>query len=492
MYEKRLIEAYISDNGTEPETGEALSVEDLIELKTDPTVYPRPPQLTSIPAMLSLFQNEWDALALQTFTLQKELEQSRKELTVALYENDAAVRVIAQLTKERDEAREALSKVSVGRAAQPSANGDAMQVDSAPLPAPILEKIDSIKERYAAVLFKLSTLLTHVSSLSKTRRKRPVPEDWASSDEISSYNTTSTSETPYTGGTVLSVHGSGNLALVAGQGSAAGIFSVSEKRIVQTLEGSQGSVTSGLWAQDKAVIAMSTGVVRVFLSGKEISTFSVHAGSAEAVALHPSGTILASVGEDKSYVLYDLESTQVLTQVQSNSGKSTSLLRKKTLSDPIPALTSVQFHPDGHLLAAGGVDGQIKIYDVKSGVQAAVFELSGPVKCIYFSENGTWLAAVAEGSSLISIWDLRKAAEIKSIETGSRINSVSWDYTGQFLAAAGADGVTVEQYSKATKEWSQILKRAIPANRVAWGQGAHSLITLDQGGVITSLGVQQG
>lgn len=157
-----MIEAYISENGTEPESGEALTVEDLIELKTDPTVYPRPPQMTSIPAMLSFFQNEWDALALQTYTLQKELEQSRKELTVALYENDAAVRVIAQLTKERDEAREALANVNIGRAAPTSTNGDAMQVDSAPLPAAILEMIDSVKERYATVPLNSICLLTSV------------------------------------------------------------------------------------------------------------------------------------------------------------------------------------------------------------------------------------------------------------------------------------------------------------------------------------------
>ena len=141
------------------------------------------------------------------------------------------------------------------------------------------------------------------------------------------------------------------------------------------------------------------------------------------------------------------------------------------------------------MLAAGGVDGQIKIFDVKSGTQAALFDLGRPVKCIFFSENGTWLAAVTEDSTSISIWDLRKTAEIKSIETGSVINSISWDYTGQFLAAAGAGGITVEMYSKASKEWTEIFKNATPATRIAWGTGAHSLVTVDQDGVVTGLSV---
>src|SRR6266480_4394293 len=86
-------------------------------------VRPRPPTLTSIPSLLSVFQNEWDALALETYTLRQQLAQTRQELSTALYQHDAAVRVIGRLTKERDEARDALSKVHVGTRAAAS-NGD--------------------------------------------------------------------------------------------------------------------------------------------------------------------------------------------------------------------------------------------------------------------------------------------------------------------------------------------------------------------------------
>ena len=46
-----------------------LRPEDLIELKVNPVVRPRPPNATSLPALISLFQNEWDALMLETYTL---------------------------------------------------------------------------------------------------------------------------------------------------------------------------------------------------------------------------------------------------------------------------------------------------------------------------------------------------------------------------------------------------------------------------------------
>lgn len=97
------------------------------------------------------------------------------------------------------------------------------------------------------------------------------------------------------------------------------MFSFSKNKSSHVLKGGQGSATGGLWAQDKAVVSYSNGSIKVFEAEQEISSFSVHAGSANAVALHPGGSILASVGEDKTYVLYDLESDQVLTQVQADS-----------------------------------------------------------------------------------------------------------------------------------------------------------------------------
>ena len=70
------------------------------------TAAPRPPTHTSIPALLHLFQNEWDALVSGTHTLEQKYNATRQELSYALYAQDAASRVIARLLRERDAARE--------------------------------------------------------------------------------------------------------------------------------------------------------------------------------------------------------------------------------------------------------------------------------------------------------------------------------------------------------------------------------------------------
>lgn len=147
VFEKRLIEKYIEEHGTEPETGEELSTDDLLPLKSTRIARPRPPTLTSIPALLATFQNEWDDLALQVFGLEQQVARLQKELSNALYQNDAAIRVIARLTKERDEARASLSKVTVTGGGD--ANGDEMAIDSTEaLPEDLAEKVDATHKQW--------------------------------------------------------------------------------------------------------------------------------------------------------------------------------------------------------------------------------------------------------------------------------------------------------------------------------------------------------
>lgn len=139
------------------------------------------------------------------------------------------------------------------------------------------------------------------------------------------------------------------------------------------------------------------------------------------------------------------------------------------------------------MLAVGGADGQIQVYDVKSGAVAASFPLQAPVTNLEFSENGYFMAAVTENSTDISIWDLRKSKLHKVLETGTRISTLAWDYTGQFLLSGGPNGITVQQYIKSTKEWSESLRSAVPAVGVAWGPLAQSVLTINAEGVLNVL-----
>jgi pre-mRNA-processing factor 19 len=112
---------------------------------------------------------------------------------------------------------------------------------------------------------------------------------------------------------------SGDLILCGGTDGVAGIFSISLQKVVHTLKGGS-HITDGLWTGTRAIIATASGVVKVFENGPETASFSRHAGEVTAIALHPSGDILASVGVDASFVFYDLTTSTVATQVDTNCG----------------------------------------------------------------------------------------------------------------------------------------------------------------------------
>jgi pre-mRNA-processing factor 19 len=100
-------------------------------------------------------------------------------------------------------------------------------------------------------------------------------------------------------------------------------------------------------------------------------------------------------------------------------------------------------------------------------------------------------AAVAKNSHSVVIFDIRKegkAAEVKVLEIGGQVDSIRWDYTGQFLAASGPGGLTITQYTKSSKSWSDVISLAVPASAVAWGSKARNLVTVKEDGVVTVLG----
>jgi pre-mRNA-processing factor 19 len=129
----------------------------------------------------------------------------------------------------------------------------------------------------------------------------------------------SASEPLYPGSTSIATDDSGEKVIVGGLDGVAGVYSLSENKILEVMKVG-GAITDAVWAGDRAIISASSGAVKVFEEGNSIASFNSHAGAANAIALHPSGEILASVGVDKSFVFYDLINSRPVTQVYTDCG----------------------------------------------------------------------------------------------------------------------------------------------------------------------------
>ncbi|KAJ4287048.1 hypothetical protein N0V88_007813 [Collariella sp. IMI 366227] len=449
VFEKRLILKYIEENGKEPGTDEELDPEDLLPVKTSRVVRPRPPNFTSLPSLLKAFQDEWDALVLETYNTREQLARTREELATALYQHDAAVRVIARLTKERDEARDALSKVTVAPASVGAANGDAMAVDNEALPENLVEHVHEMQQQ-----------------LMKGRKKRPIPQGWITPDEVAVLQQVAYTDLAVSHASSLDIES--GYAAIGGLDGKVDIYSTQSNTVERSLDIGE-PVTATVWTGSK-------GSVKVYDSGSETASFQVHAGAITGLSVHPGGRILASVGVDKSFVFYDLETLQKVSRGYTDA-----------------ALTACAFHPDGNLFGAGTQSGDIKVFKTDTGEQAESFSLGSPVQTLVFSENGFWFAAAGKGQSTTAIFDLRKsgaAALVKELQTGDA-QALAWDYTGQFLATAGSTGVTVQMYLKSAKAWSEPLRTSTPATAIRWGDEAKTLVTVSKEGVVAVLGVKE-
>lgn len=458
VYEKRLIEKYIGEHGKEPGTDEDLDKEDLLDLRSSRVVRPRPATLTSIPALLATFQSEWDSLALETYNLQQQLSRTREELAHALYQHDAAVRVIARLTQERNQARDALARVTVSAPAPAAANGaadSAMAID-AEMPKEVVDHIDETAQL-----------------LSKSRRKRPVPPTWASPDDIVALEKVASDPLQVSQATSVGV-GGGYAAVGALSGDLA-VYSLEGKKVERTIPIGE-PVTDVIWTGSKVVLGTAKGTVKIIDSGSEVASFAGHAGGVTAVALHPGGDIVASVGADRGIVLYQLSTLKKIFQAYTDS-----------------PLTTSAFHPDGALLAAGTTSGDIKLFHTGTLEEAASFSLGAPIEAIAFSENGYWFAAVAKSQTTVTVFDLRKsgdAARAKTLEVGGTVSALAWDYTGRFLAAAGPSGISVEGYNKSSKAWTELLRKGeAGAVALGWGPDAKTLVAVKGDGVVELFGL---
>uniref|UniRef100_A0A8C4SE74 Pre-mRNA-processing factor 19 n=1 Tax=Erpetoichthys calabaricus TaxID=27687 RepID=A0A8C4SE74_ERPCA len=428
VFERRLIEKYIAENGTDPVNGQPLSEEQLIDIKVSHPIRPKPPSSTSIPAILKALQDEWDAVMLHSFTLRQQLQTTRQELSHALYQHDAACRVIARLTKEVTAAREALAtlKPQAGLAVPQAVPASQPMTVGAGESMEVGEQVGMTPDIIQKGL--------HSASIPGILALDLCPSDTSK-------------------------------VLTGGADKNVVVFDKNAEHIIATLKGHTRKSPVCLFMFQTVVFSASPdSTIRIWSvpNSSCIQVVRAHEGPVTGLSLHATGDYLLSASEDQYWAFSDIQTGRILTKVADESSAC--------------ALTCAQFHPDGLIFGTGTVDSQIKdLGSLKERTNVANFPgHSGPITSIAFSENGYYLATSADDSS-VKLWDLRKLKNFKTIQLDDNyeVKSLVFDQSGTYLAVAGSD---IRIY--VCKQWSEVLnftEHSGITTGVAFGQHAQFL-----------------
>lgn len=424
VYEKRLIVKHIESAGRCPVTKEEITKDDLAELKTNKAVRPRPASATSIPGMLSLLQSEWDALMTETYELKTHLDTTRKQLSHALYQHDAACRVIARLLRERDAARTQVSQMQEQMSnMQPSGDGPVRELAEIGLTPEIISRMQDVAK-----------------SLSRTRKQRnfptlaPVAE--VKTMKCSGSHPVHQSTAP--GILCVDMHKTDDTRVATGGVDGQVIlFDAQKEKLAQKMLGHSKKVVSVVMHPTKEVIISGSAdnTARVWVCSDAANwrapytcahVIRKHKAEVTDLSIHPLGDYFLTASLDKSWAMHELETGRCVRHMQ----------------DTPSAFHSMKFHPDGLILAGGTAENTVAVWDIKDQTTVATLTgHEGPVESISFSENGYYLASGSRDGT-VKLWDLRKPLNIQTLKLGAPVNSVRFDSTGQYLVV-GASGVHV-------------------------------------------------
>jgi WD40 repeat protein/uncharacterized caspase-like protein len=167
----------------------------------------------------------------------------------------------------------------------------------------------------------------------------------------------------------------------------------------------------------------------------ELSIQTGHSAAITAIAVSPDGRLVASGGVDEAVLIWDAATGVQLRALRGHGA----------------AIQTLVFSPDGRVLASAGTDTSIVLWNVENGT--VVRQLVGhaqTVRALAFSPDGKLLVSAGMDQTL-KVWEVGSGRLMHT-----RITDEKPTYVGLVLLALSSDGRTIATGGEVVKLWDAI------------------------------------
>jgi WD40 repeat protein len=179
------------------------------------------------------------------------------------------------------------------------------------------------------------------------------------------------------------------------------------------------SIFNGLW-DDIADYVLIYGLVEREPVVEQVSTINAHSGTIWAVDYSPDGKLIASGGTDNVLKIWDSVSGELLQSLTGHNGW----------------IIDLTFSPDGSQILTAGEDDVAILWDVATGNQIQRFPESYPGRgsslwSVDFTPDGSKICTGSENGN-VKIWDKDSGSVLINIISSTTSVKADWSYTAKF------------------------------------------------------------
>jgi hypothetical protein len=182
-------------------------------------------------------------------------------------------------------------------------------------------------------------------------------------------------------------------------------------------------IPQATFVQQIAPPADSGPIPAAWLPVQRLQQLTGHRALLLALAFSDDGQVLAGGGADGMVHLWNVLQGGRISSLSGHAG----------------AVNCVAFSPDGMVLASGGADGRVRLCDPRTGRHVVLTGHAGSVESLAFSPDSL-LLATGGADHTVRLWDVRTGACVNVLaEHSGPVYTVAVSRDGGTLAGAGAE-----------------------------------------------------